>query len=146
MDCSPPGSSVHGILQARIPEWVVISYSGRSSAPGIEMVSLASCVPGVGTQILSHSNPWEVLNKLLIFFTRAPCSCCNRISSNNSTSGIYTKSLGLPDPEIKPGYPAFQVNSFPFELPGKFTKVYKLIQSSKVAKWVYSLRNKKGKQ
>ena len=29
MDCSPPGSSVHGILQARIPEWVAISYSSR---------------------------------------------------------------------------------------------------------------------
>ena len=26
-DCSPPGSSVHGILQARILEWVVISSS-----------------------------------------------------------------------------------------------------------------------
>ena len=27
MDCSPPGSSVRGILQARILEWVAISYS-----------------------------------------------------------------------------------------------------------------------
>ena len=27
MDSSPPGSSVHGILQARILEWVVISFS-----------------------------------------------------------------------------------------------------------------------
>ena len=27
MDCSPPGSSVHGILQARILEWVPISFS-----------------------------------------------------------------------------------------------------------------------
>ena len=27
MDSSPPGSSVHGILQARILEWVVIPYS-----------------------------------------------------------------------------------------------------------------------
>ena len=27
MDCSPPGSSVHGILQTRILEWVSISYS-----------------------------------------------------------------------------------------------------------------------
>ena len=27
MDCSPPGPSVHGILQARILEWVAISYS-----------------------------------------------------------------------------------------------------------------------
>ena len=31
MDCSPPGSSVHGIFQARILEWVVISYSRGSS-------------------------------------------------------------------------------------------------------------------
>ena len=30
-DCSPPGSSVHGFLQTRILEWVVISYSRRSS-------------------------------------------------------------------------------------------------------------------
>ena len=30
MDCSPPGSSVHGIFQAGILEWVAISYS-RSS-------------------------------------------------------------------------------------------------------------------
>ena len=27
MDSSPPGSSVHGILQARILEWVAISFS-----------------------------------------------------------------------------------------------------------------------
>ena len=27
MDCSPPGSSVYGILQARILEWVAISFS-----------------------------------------------------------------------------------------------------------------------
>ena len=30
-DCSPPGSSVHGILQERILEWVAISYSRGSS-------------------------------------------------------------------------------------------------------------------
>ena len=33
MDCSPPGSSIHGILQARILEWVVISVSRGSSWP-----------------------------------------------------------------------------------------------------------------
>jgi len=27
MDCSPPGSSAHGIFQARILKWVAISYS-----------------------------------------------------------------------------------------------------------------------
>ena len=34
MDCSPPGSSVRGILQTRILEWVAISSSRESSQPG----------------------------------------------------------------------------------------------------------------
>ena len=33
LDCSPPGSSVHGISQARILEWVAASFSRRSSQP-----------------------------------------------------------------------------------------------------------------
>ena len=33
MDCSPPGSSVHGILQARILEWVATSIFRESSQP-----------------------------------------------------------------------------------------------------------------
>ena len=33
MDCSPSGSSVHGVLQARILEWVAISSSRGSSQP-----------------------------------------------------------------------------------------------------------------
>ena len=33
MDCSLPGSSVHGILQARILEWVAMSSSMGSSGP-----------------------------------------------------------------------------------------------------------------
>ena len=28
MDCSPPGSSVHGIFQAKVLEWVAITFSG----------------------------------------------------------------------------------------------------------------------
>ena len=40
VDCSPPGSSVHGILQARILEWVAISFSRgifpiQGSNPGL---------------------------------------------------------------------------------------------------------------
>ena len=35
MDCSPPGSSVHGILQARELEWVATPSSRGSSHPGI---------------------------------------------------------------------------------------------------------------
>ena len=33
MDCSPPGSSVHGILQAKILEWVAMPFSRGSSQP-----------------------------------------------------------------------------------------------------------------
>ena len=33
MDCSPPGSSVHGILQARILEWIAMPSSRGSSQP-----------------------------------------------------------------------------------------------------------------
>ena len=33
MDCSPPGSSVHGIFQARVLEWGAISFSRGSSRP-----------------------------------------------------------------------------------------------------------------
>ena len=41
MECSPPGSSVHVILQARILEWVAIPFSRGSSNPGIEPKSPA---------------------------------------------------------------------------------------------------------
>ena len=41
MDYSPPGSFVHGILQARILEWVTLSFSRDLPEPGIELRSLA---------------------------------------------------------------------------------------------------------
>ena len=41
MDCSLPGSSVHRISQARILEWVAISYSTGSSQLEIKPVSSA---------------------------------------------------------------------------------------------------------
>ena len=44
MDCSPPGSSVHRILQARILEWGAISFSGWSSWPRDQ--THVSCVAG----------------------------------------------------------------------------------------------------
>ena len=42
MDHSPPGSSVRGILQARILEWVVMSSSRGSPRPRIKLESLTS--------------------------------------------------------------------------------------------------------
>ena len=47
MDCRLPGSSVNGILQARILERVAISYSRRTSQPRDEThISCASCTAG----------------------------------------------------------------------------------------------------
>ena len=52
MDCSPSGSSVHGIFQARILEWIAISFSRGSSWPRAQTcISWVSCI---GRQILYH--------------------------------------------------------------------------------------------
>ena len=62
MDCSPPGSSVHEIFQARILEWVAISYSRGSSQPGDR--TCVSCISCIGRQILYHCATWEALKIL----------------------------------------------------------------------------------
>ena len=47
VDCSPPGSSVHGTSQARILEQVAISFSRRSSQPRDQThISHVSCIAG----------------------------------------------------------------------------------------------------
>ena len=59
MDCSPPGSSIHGILQARTLEWVAIPYSRGSSRP--KDGTLVSCIA------------WRIFT---MWTTReAPCLC-----------------------------------------------------------------------
>ena len=42
MDCSLPGSSVHGILQARVLEWIAILFSRGTSQPRDQLWSPAS--------------------------------------------------------------------------------------------------------
>ena len=62
MDCSPPGSSVHGIFHARILEWVAISYSRGSSQPRDWIhISYVSCN---GRWILYHWAIWEAQSSL----------------------------------------------------------------------------------
>ena len=53
MDCSLPGSSVHGILQARILEWVAMPCSRGSSQPGVR-----TCVSCTVRWILYHWATW----------------------------------------------------------------------------------------
>ena len=57
MDCRPPGSSVHGISQARVLEWVAISSSRESSQPRDQIpISCSSCI---SRHILYHCATWE---------------------------------------------------------------------------------------
>ena len=71
MDCSPPVSSVHGILQARILEWVAIPFSTGSSNPGIkpgspalQADSLLSVPPGKPDNVYGH----HLINGNFFFF------------------------------------------------------------------------------
>ena len=57
MDRSPLGSSVHGILQARILEWVAISFPGNLPYPGMEAESLA-----FQADYLSFEPPGKLIN------------------------------------------------------------------------------------
>ena len=56
MDCSPPSSSVHGIFQARILEWVAMSFS-RESYQTMDGIPI-SCL---GRLILDHCNHLNLL-------------------------------------------------------------------------------------
>ena len=57
VDCSPPSSSIHGILQARILEWVAIPSAGDLPDPGIKPGS-----PTLQADPLTSAPPGKPLN------------------------------------------------------------------------------------
>ena len=92
MDCSLPGSSVHGILQARILQWVAVPSSRGSSQPR-DQTQVSRITGGFFT----------------IWDTR---------EAQEDWSGQPIPSPGdLPDPGIKWASPALQGDSLPVELP-----------------------------
>ena len=85
MDCSPPGSSVHGIFQARVLEWGAMAFSialrgylflfGNSSKVGTYWVSTSICcqtpLPPPGYSSLStHSVEWVAAHTLMAVIAR----------------------------------------------------------------------------
>ena len=60
MYCSLPGSSVHGIFQAKILEWLPFPAPGDLPYPGIEPSSLAS--PALADRLFKTSTTWEAPN------------------------------------------------------------------------------------
>ena len=66
MDCSPPGSSAHGILQAIILEWVAMPSSRGSSQPwDWNHVSCSSCIAG---RFLTTEPPGKPLCHSIYYF------------------------------------------------------------------------------
>ena len=65
MNCSLPGSSVHGILQARLLEWVAVPFSRRSSQPRNK--TGVSCIAGEFFTIEPPREPQGCLLQLLSF-------------------------------------------------------------------------------
>ena len=69
MDCSPPGSSNHGILQARILEWVAISFSRGSS--WLRDRTQVSCIAGDSLPSEPPGKP-PVLHGGIVWLTMKP--------------------------------------------------------------------------
>ena len=72
MECSPPGSSVHGILQARILEWVAMP-----PPPGIFLTqgsnSSLFVFPGVAGGFFTTSATWEVCVYVCVYMCVCVC-------------------------------------------------------------------------
>ena len=65
MDYSQPGSSVHGIIQARILEWVVLSFSRDLPDLGIEPQSPTLQADSL---LLSHQrSPYDIAMELIFY-------------------------------------------------------------------------------
>ena len=63
MDCSPPGFSVYGILQAGVLKWVAMLPPGDPLDPGIEPVSLKS--PALAGRFFTTTTTWEFWRSLI---------------------------------------------------------------------------------
>ena len=83
MECSPTGSSVYGISQARILEWVAIFFSRGSSQPRDQ-----THISYTGKRILQHWATWEAL--LYILHLQIDCSgIMYYIVSNSNTLSTW---------------------------------------------------------
>ena len=73
VDCNPVGSSVHGILQARILEWVAMPSSRGTFLTRIKPASLR--FPALAGRFFTTSTTWEALRdpELLISFSEPNC-------------------------------------------------------------------------
>ena len=90
IDCSQLDSSVHGILQARILEWVAIPFSSRSSPPGIKLAS-----PALSGRFFTTESPGKSHKMLCIPFTFVYffIPFISSFSAHSSITGILPTQL-----------------------------------------------------
>ena len=90
MDCSPRGSSVHRIIEARILEWVAISYCRGSSRP--RDLICVSCISCIGRQILCHCDRWWTITPQVPWTARrSNQSILKEISPGCSLEGLMLR-------------------------------------------------------
>jgi len=69
MDCSLPGSSVHGIFQARVLEWVAIAFSGKPTISSVQFSSVTQSCPTLCNP-MNRSTPGLPVHHQLPEFTQ----------------------------------------------------------------------------
>ena len=95
MNSSPPGSSVHGILQARILEWVAISFSKRSQCCCCQVASVVSnSVHPHRWQPTRLCHPWDSPGEN----TEVGCHFLLQCVKVKSESEVAQSCLTLQDP------------------------------------------------
>ena len=127
--------TIHGILQARLLEWVAFPFSRGSSQPRDQ--TQVSCVTG---RFLTSWATREAQVHVLYIFMCCPMLSCSVMSDSLQPHRLQLTSLlcpwgfsrqgywsglpcpppgDLPNPGIEPRSPALQANSLPSEPPGK---------------------------
>ena len=93
LDCNLPASSVHGIFQARILEWVALPISRGSSQPKDRtQVSCSSCI---GRQILYYCATWKAQKLQRQNENKNPTAILESYKQKkNSSVGSKTRILG----------------------------------------------------
>ena len=122
MECSRPGSSVHGISQAILLDWVAIFSSRRSSPPTDgTRVSCVCCTAGRFFTLEPLGNVL-VTQLCLALCNPMDCSCQAPLSMEFSRQEYWSvlpfPSPGdLPNPGFEPRSPVLQADSLPSQLP-----------------------------
>ena len=127
MDCSPWGSSVRWLLQARMLKWVSISFSRESSWP--RDWTQVFCIAGRCFNLWATREAlWKVKVKLLshVWLFVTPWTVAHQappltgLSRQEYWSGLPFPSPGdLPNPGIEPRSPALKADALTSEPPGK---------------------------